>query len=154
MKANAVTASTLNFLFADEFENQIATRNFLADTTGTGFSEFHELLKTQASGIDQRLNLLAWEIGLTGEYAPVEPAGPSQPAIPATARPGLHKSLDEMLASLIDLREFLKTRLEAVAGRSVHRCSELMADLVAGHERDARMLRRLQWGRRAAASRE
>jgi DNA-binding ferritin-like protein len=152
MKANAVTASTLNFLFADEFENQIATRNFLADTTGTGFSEFHELLKSQASGIEQRLNLLAWEIGLTGEYAPIEPARPPPP--PTTGRQGLHKSLDEMLASLIDLREFLKTRLEAVAGRSVHRCSELMADLVASHERDARMLRTLRWDRRAATTRE
>ncbi len=152
MKTNAVTASTLNFLFADEFENQIATRNFLADTTGKGFSEFHELLKSQAGRIDQRLNLLAREIGLIGEHAPIEPAAPTQP--PASARPGLHKSLDEMLASLIDLREFLKTRLEAVAGRSVHRCSELLADLLASHERDARMLRTLRWDRRAAASRE
>jgi hypothetical protein len=151
MKANAVTASTLNFLFADEFENQIATRNFLADTTATEFSEFHELLKSQASGIDQRLNWLAWEIGLTGDYAPIEKAGPPPP--PAIARQRLHKSLDEMLASLIDLREFLKTRLEAVAGRSVHRCSELMADLLASHERDARMLRTLRWDRRAAATR-
>jgi len=142
----------LNHLLADEYANRLATRESLVGALGTNFSKLRELLERQVRGIDRRLNLLAWEIGLTGGCAMIDSVGPTKSTITAKSR--LPQSLDETLTALIDLREFLVTRLRTAVNRRGDGCHGLLADLLACHERDTWMLCALRWEHRAVASGE
>lgn len=142
----------LNGLLADEYANRLATGEFAHSATGADCEGFRRMLVAQGRGIDARLNLLAWQIGVTGVRARIDVVGP---ASRSTARPGVNGSQDEMISSLITLRETMIQRLQSAIGAGfippdLSGASELLADLLSCHERDLWMLCALRWDRRAA----
>lgn len=148
--------SKLNLLLAGEYANRVATRGSIGKAAGPDFTALRALLKTQFSGINARLNLLAWQIGAIGGCARIDPGDRPSMASSGGART-VGESQDDMLTRLIDLREAGIAQLGSVVGWGRTRCEDrgtmdLLADLTAYHERDVWMLRAMRWDLRAATA--
>jgi len=134
----------LNRLLADDYSNRVTTRAILQTAAGKDFADFRELLETQALGIDRRLNLLAWQIGLFGACARISAA------VTVKTRRGFAEtgpgSANRMLEALVSLRARLLKRIRSAIGLCPQRPGDagtgnLLLDLTAHHERDMRLLR-------------
>lgn len=139
----------LNRLLAGEYLLYFAVRDYRWNVSGPDALKLHQLLGIQAHEIDGRLDRLAWRIGMLGGRTKVSPTDLGVAGWPAAA-PGAGLSVERMLDELGRLQDELIARLRATVDLCQRQFSdpvttELLADLVVYHERDAWVLRAMRW---------